>query len=82
MLDFLASNVGEIEILLSEERELERQIAPLEESIKRSQDEERSLQNQAADLRKQWVGCSKFKFCFEYTYYLVYRLFSYAYVWG
>ncbi|XP_057458731.1 structural maintenance of chromosomes protein 5 isoform X2 [Lotus japonicus] len=52
------SNVGEIEILLSEERELERQIAPLEESIKRSQDEERSLQNQAADLRKQWETVS------------------------
>ncbi|KAL2330753.1 hypothetical protein Fmac_018334 [Flemingia macrophylla] len=51
-------NVGEIEKLSAQQRELEEVIAHLEESVKRFQDEERSLVNQAANLRKQWEGIS------------------------
>ena len=53
-------NVGEIEKLTSQQRELEGYITTLEESVKKFRDEERSLMNQAADLRKQWVGCGQF----------------------
>ncbi|RDX71619.1 Structural maintenance of chromosomes protein 5, partial [Mucuna pruriens] len=51
-------NVGEIEKLSSQQRDLEEVIANLEESVRRFQDEERSLVNQAANLRKQWEGIS------------------------
>ncbi|CAJ1937517.1 unnamed protein product [Sphenostylis stenocarpa] len=51
-------NVGEIEKLRSQQKELEEVIANLEECVKRFQDEERSLVNQAANLRKQWEGIS------------------------
>ncbi|TKY49621.1 Structural maintenance of chromosomes protein 5 [Spatholobus suberectus] len=51
-------NVGEIEKLSSQQRELEAVVTNLEESVKRFQDEERSLVNQAANLRKQWEGIS------------------------
>lgn len=51
-------NVGEIEKLSSEQRELEEIVANLEESVKRFHDEERSLLNQSANLRKQWEDIS------------------------
>ncbi|XP_061369771.1 structural maintenance of chromosomes protein 5-like, partial [Gastrolobium bilobum] len=51
-------NLGEIEKLSSQERKLQDLIATLEESVKTFQDEERSLVNQAANLRKQWEGIS------------------------
>ncbi|XP_019427504.1 PREDICTED: structural maintenance of chromosomes protein 5 isoform X2 [Lupinus angustifolius] len=47
-------DVGEIEKLSSQERELEESIATLEENVKRFQEKERSLLNQAASRRKQW----------------------------
>ncbi|KAK7392804.1 hypothetical protein VNO78_21252 [Psophocarpus tetragonolobus] len=47
-------NVGEIEKLSSQQKELEEVIDNLEESVKKFQDEERGLVNQAAILRKQW----------------------------
>ncbi|XP_057458150.1 structural maintenance of chromosomes protein 5-like [Lotus japonicus] len=50
------SNVGGIENLISDERELEERIATLEESIKRSLEEERRLRNQVASLHKQREG--------------------------
>ncbi|XP_029126918.1 structural maintenance of chromosomes protein 5 isoform X2 [Cajanus cajan] len=52
------SDVGEIEKLSSRQRELEEVITHLEESVKRFQDEERSLLNEAANLRKQWERIS------------------------
>ncbi|KAK7369640.1 hypothetical protein VNO80_11682 [Phaseolus coccineus] len=51
-------NVGEIEKLRSQQKELEEVVANLEECVKKFQDEERSLVNQAANLRKQWEGIS------------------------
>ncbi|XP_027340674.1 structural maintenance of chromosomes protein 5 isoform X2 [Abrus precatorius] len=51
-------NVGEIEKLSSQQRELEQVIANLEQSVQRFQDEERNLVNQAANLRKQWEAIS------------------------
>ncbi|WVZ24282.1 hypothetical protein V8G54_002826 [Vigna mungo] len=51
-------NVGEIEKLRSQQKELEEVVANLEECVKKFQDEERSLVNQAADLRKEWEGIS------------------------
>ena len=54
----------DIEDLSSEERELHEQIASLEESLKKFQDEERSFVNQAANLRKQLVGYRKLYFNF------------------
>jgi len=59
-LYFLDLNVGEIEKLRSQQMELEEVVANLEECVKKFQDEERSLVNQAANLRKQWVCCWKF----------------------
>jgi len=60
VLYFLDLNVGEIEKLRSQQMELEEVVANLEECVKKFQDEERSLVNQAANLRKQWVCCWKF----------------------
>ncbi|XP_019427524.1 PREDICTED: structural maintenance of chromosomes protein 5 isoform X5 [Lupinus angustifolius] len=51
-------DVGEIEKLSSQERELEESIATLEENVKRFQEKERSLLNQAASRRKQWEDIS------------------------
>lgn len=52
--------MGEIEKLSSQEKELEESIAILAETFKRLQEEERSLLNQAATHRKQWVSCRNF----------------------
>ncbi|KOM30451.1 hypothetical protein LR48_Vigan01g000500 [Vigna angularis] len=51
-------NVGEIEKLRSQQKELEEVVANLEECVKKFQDEERSLVNQAANFRKEWEGIS------------------------
>ncbi|KAE9616263.1 putative structural maintenance of chromosomes protein [Lupinus albus] len=51
-------DLGEIEKLSSQERELEESIANLEENVKRFQEKERSLLNQAASRRKQWEDIS------------------------
>ncbi|KAK7243423.1 hypothetical protein RIF29_38219 [Crotalaria pallida] len=55
-LKYLLTNldVGEIEKLNSQEREIEESIATLEETVKRFQEEERNFLNQAASRRKQW----------------------------
>ena len=60
----------DIEDLSSEERELHEQIASLEESLKKFQDEERSFVNQAANLRKQLVGYRKFCILISLAIYL------------
>jgi cell division septum initiation protein DivIVA len=62
LLYYLDLNVRDIEDLSSQEREFQEQIASLEESLKKFQDEERSFVNQAANLRKQMVGTENFVF--------------------
>ena len=62
LLYYLDLNVRDIEDLSSQEREFQEQIASLEESLKKFQDEERSFVNQAANIRKQMVGTENFVF--------------------
>jgi len=62
LLYYLDLNVRDIEDLSSQEREFQEQIASLEESLKKFQDEERSFVNQAANLRKQMVSTEDFVF--------------------
>jgi hypothetical protein len=60
-------NVRDIDNLSFKEKELQEQIASREESIKRFQDEEKSLRNQAANLRKQKVGNKTLYILIQYT---------------